>query len=174
MQRIVKEIRVGAKVIRGRDWDFKDQDCDDYGNQTVGVVIGDSREDGWARVKWVNATDSYRIGADGKYSLYYFEEPRVVRTNDIGAKVIRGRDWSWYTQDCNKDGKQTVGTIIRSGNTTLGWVFVKWGNQQEYDNTYTYKIGLNGFYDLYYAESYINDYAGDPLEVIKILDKTAR
>jgi hypothetical protein len=73
-------------------------------------------------------------------------DPRIVKTPDIGAKVVRGRDWEWGNQDDNN-----IGTIIDK--SSEGWVKVKWDNK-DYRNSYrigaTYRIGANGKYDLYY------------------------
>lgn len=69
-------------------------------------------------------------------------DSKIVTTRDIGARVIRGRDWDWGEQ-----GNNTTGTIIEGGGS-LGWTRVKWDNGHEN----TYRIGNNNKYDLYYAE----------------------
>jgi hypothetical protein len=74
--RIVTSADVGAKVVRGRDWDWGDQD----GNG-VGTILSKSSE-GWVIVKWNNGLqNSYRIGGDAcKYDLYYYTEPITMLT----------------------------------------------------------------------------------------------
>ena len=69
-------------------------------------------------------------------------DPRIVTSSDVGAKVVRGRDWSWGDQD-----KNGVGTIL--GLSSQGWVTVKWNNGDEN----SYRIGVEGKYDLYYLNS---------------------
>lgn len=72
--KIVTEPIIGLKVIRGRDWR--------WGNQDHGSKYGEiyaSTFSGWARVKWYNEEgksldfNSYRVGAQGSYDLYYYE-----------------------------------------------------------------------------------------------------
>lgn len=68
---------IGARVVRGRDWEWETQ-----GSNTTGTIIGDGDSLGWTRVKWDNGhTNSYRIGYDNKYDLYYAEDqiPADVR-----------------------------------------------------------------------------------------------
>ena len=51
-------MKVGAKVMRGADWKWGDQDGGVLG---VGRVIGELGEDGWVRVQWeTGSTNSYR------------------------------------------------------------------------------------------------------------------
>lgn len=43
-----------------------------------GQVVGELGEDGWVRVQWDNgATNSYRMGKEGKYDLKLAEPPSV-------------------------------------------------------------------------------------------------
>lgn len=62
----LKMITQGARVIRGPDWRWDDQD----GNPPCeGVVTGDIHN-GWIDVKWDHGLrNSYRMGAEGKYDL---------------------------------------------------------------------------------------------------------
>lgn len=62
----LKMIAQGARVIRGPDWRWDDQD----GNPPCeGVVTGDIHN-GWIDVKWDHGLrNSYRMGAEGKYDL---------------------------------------------------------------------------------------------------------
>lgn len=69
-------------------------------------------------------------------------DSKIVTTRDIGARVVRGRDWDWGNQDNN-----TTGTIIEGGGSS-GWTRVKWDNGDEN----CYRIGDSNKYDLYYAE----------------------
>lgn len=69
--KIVTTPHIGARVVRGRDWDWGNQD----GNG-VGTIIDKSGK-GWVRIKWDHKIheNSYRIGYNGKYDLYYYTEP---------------------------------------------------------------------------------------------------
>ena len=77
-----KNIKVGLKVIRGRDWStiYKDQDKDsDYG-----IVVDDIESTGWYRVYWMQNgieidSNSYRVGSneDEMCDLYFYEESLI-------------------------------------------------------------------------------------------------
>lgn len=72
-------------------------------------------------------------------------DSKIVTTRDIGARVVRGRDWCWGDQ-----GNNTTGTIIKYKDL-LGWTRIKWDNGDEN----SYRIGDEDCYDLYYAEDQI-------------------
>lgn len=56
----------GARVMRGPDWKWRDQDGCPPG---VGTVTGDVHN-GWIDVGWDHGgSNSYRMGAEGKYDL---------------------------------------------------------------------------------------------------------
>ena len=61
-------MKVGAKVMRGVDWKWGDQDGGALG---VGRVIGELGEDGWVRVQWeTGSTNSYRY-SQGSLGLLF-------------------------------------------------------------------------------------------------------
>lgn len=48
-----------------------------------------------------------------------------------GAKVVRGPAWKWGGQDCDKEGKQTIGILGKTEIFDDGtWAFVFWENGQ--------------------------------------------
>ncbi|XP_075151574.1 ubiquitin fusion-degradation 4-like isoform X2 [Haematobia irritans] len=60
----LKHITTGARVVRGVDWRWDDQD-----GSCEGTVTGEIH-DGWIDVKWDHGVrNSYRMGAEGKYDL---------------------------------------------------------------------------------------------------------
>lgn len=78
---------------------------------------------------------------------------KIVKTIDLGARVVRGRDWGFGTQDCDEHGKQSIGVIVENdGWTTDGWLMVDWTVGKYKGNAQTYRIGANEKYDLYYAD----------------------
>lgn len=83
--RIVENPKAGEKVIRGRDWDYSDQDR----NSVYGRVVNTSESSHWVRVEWISKSgevinsNSYRIGEGGKYDLYYYEESKPLCLSDI-------------------------------------------------------------------------------------------
>ncbi|KRT81883.1 hypothetical protein AMK59_5650 [Oryctes borbonicus] len=63
---MLKHITLGARVIRGMDWKWKDQDGNPPGE---GTVTGELHN-GWIDVTWDHGgSNSYRMGAEGKYDL---------------------------------------------------------------------------------------------------------
>jgi hypothetical protein len=67
----VKYLIHGVTVVRGKDWDYENQDG---GEGKTGVII-DKSVNGWVEVLWENNNkDSYRIGAESKYDLYFATE----------------------------------------------------------------------------------------------------
>ncbi|KFB39857.1 AGAP009511-PA-like protein [Anopheles sinensis] len=62
----LKYITDGARVVRGVDWHWDDQDGNPPGEGTVTGEI----HNGWIDVKWDHGMrNSYRMGAEGKYDL---------------------------------------------------------------------------------------------------------
>ena len=60
-------MKVGAKVMRGADWKWGEQDGGTLG---IGRVIGELGEDGWVRVQW-------ETGSTNSYRFYSFSWPKV-------------------------------------------------------------------------------------------------
>lgn len=63
---VLKHLVVGARVVRGLDWKWRDQDGNPAGE---GTVTGELHN-GWIDVTWDHGgSNSYRMGAEGKYDL---------------------------------------------------------------------------------------------------------
>ncbi|KAK7791453.1 hypothetical protein R5R35_010932 [Gryllus longicercus] len=63
---VLKHLVVGARVVRGLDWKWRDQDGNPPGE---GTVTGELHN-GWIDVTWDHGgSNSYRMGAEGKYDL---------------------------------------------------------------------------------------------------------
>ena len=78
-QHVMKELAIGARVVRGVDWKWRDQDGNPPG---FGTVTGELRN-GWIEVQWDHGgANSYRMGAEGKYDLQLAlaEEPGPLPT----------------------------------------------------------------------------------------------
>ncbi|KAG8035223.1 hypothetical protein G9C98_001713 [Cotesia typhae] len=86
---VLKHLVAGARVARGLDWKWKDQDGVPPGE---GSITGELHN-GWIDVTWDHGgSNSYRMGAEGKYDL------RLVGTsmdgenkNKNGSGVLTGR-----------------------------------------------------------------------------------
>nr|CAB3252595.1 ZF(ZZ)-8 zinc finger protein [Phallusia mammillata] len=80
-------MKLGTKVIRGRDWKWQDQD-----GSMEGTVIGEVEVDGWVRVRWNSgATNSYRMGKEDKYDLQ-LTNPPVSSDSDEESGEEEGKD----------------------------------------------------------------------------------
>ena len=63
---ILKHMVIGARVVRGLDWKWRDQDGNPPGE---GTVTGELHN-GWIDVTWDHGgSNSYRMGAEGKFDL---------------------------------------------------------------------------------------------------------
>lgn len=92
---VMKHMIIGARVIRGVDWKWRDQDGIPPGE---GTVIGDLHN-GWIDVTWDHGgSNSYRMGAEGKYDLKLAPEseasaptPTHVPTPETNTSVLTSR-----------------------------------------------------------------------------------
>ena len=58
-QELASMMKIGTKVVRGRDWKWQDQD-----GFLEGVVVAELDEEGWVRVRWNSgASNSYRCSS---------------------------------------------------------------------------------------------------------------
>lgn len=75
---LAKQMKVGARVARGTDWKWGEQD-----GLGEGRIISEVGEDGWVRVEWdTGATNSYRMGKEGQYDLRLADSSFKVITPD--------------------------------------------------------------------------------------------
>jgi hypothetical protein len=96
--------QLGARVMRGQDWKWNDQDCasindrDDNENITSrnslgneGTVIGlDAPEPGWLEVVWDNGVfNFYRMGHDFKWDLTLAASHDLVKLNTYFALAMQ-------------------------------------------------------------------------------------
>jgi hypothetical protein len=72
-----ENVKVGDKVVRGRDWNWANQDKGSvYG---ITIVSSDILIPGWVEVNWVNTNGEvignhcYQVGYSDKYDLYFYE-----------------------------------------------------------------------------------------------------
>ncbi|XP_018329894.1 E3 ubiquitin-protein ligase HECTD1 isoform X2 [Agrilus planipennis] len=89
---MLKHMTVGARVVRGIDWKWRDQDGNPSGE---GTITGELHS-GWIDVTWDHGgSNSYRMGAEGKYDLklapgYDVEStPKVVHHHGTGMNVSK-------------------------------------------------------------------------------------
>ena len=63
---VLKHMMIGARVVRGLDWKWRDQD----GSQGAEGTVTGELHNGWIDVTWDHGgSNSYRMGAEGKFDL---------------------------------------------------------------------------------------------------------
>lgn len=63
---ILRHMTVGARVVRGIDWKWRDQD----GSPGYEGTVTSELHNGWIDVTWDHGgSNSYRMGAEGKFDL---------------------------------------------------------------------------------------------------------
>lgn len=83
----LENVKPGDKVVRGRDWDWGDQDS----GKKYGIVSeGSHHARGWIWINWCRDDDTithsrngYRVGAQNRYDLYFYD--------DLESKTLDGR-----------------------------------------------------------------------------------
>ncbi|XP_045131786.1 E3 ubiquitin-protein ligase HECTD1-like isoform X6 [Portunus trituberculatus] len=109
---MVKYMVVGARVVRGLDWKWRDQD----GNPPSEGTITGELHNGWIDVTWDHgASNSYRMGAEGKYDLklapgYDPESPQVASVTSTGTSSTSNTAASSAPQS----SITTISTTVRS------------------------------------------------------------
>lgn len=92
----VKHHDVDAKVVRGEDWCYENQDT----RAIYGFILEqEPGELGWVSVDWVNeegkylGNNHYRIGAADCYDLYYYEDPNHNKPPQLPEDVSEFVQW---------------------------------------------------------------------------------
>jgi hypothetical protein len=89
LKKVVTTVDIGAKVVRGKDWDYDSQDKD-----AIYGIIEEAGSTGWVKVAWQSKQgitidrNSYRIGDDDKYDLYYYDGAEIVTTEPVFVPPI--------------------------------------------------------------------------------------
>ena len=90
-KRVVTTVDVGAKVVRGKDWSWSDQDD----GSCYGIITKRDSSTGWVAIDWISDTGrvitqdyQYRIGDLNKYDLYYYDGPEVVTPEPVFVPPI--------------------------------------------------------------------------------------
>lgn len=113
---VLKHLLVGARVVRGLDWKWRDQDGNPPGE---GTVTGELHN-GWIDVTWDHGgSNSYRMGAEGKYDLKMATGYDTSNTSDpvaSGTSVLSGKS---ATNSAAKSSKNMVDTTKSGGTSVL-------------------------------------------------------
>ncbi|XP_041927406.1 E3 ubiquitin-protein ligase HECTD1 isoform X6 [Alosa sapidissima] len=91
---VMKYIVPGARVVRGIDWKWRDQDGNPPGE---GTVTGEAHN-GWIDVTWdAGGSNSYRMGAEGKFDLKLAPgyDPESAPSPKPVSSTVSGTPPSW-------------------------------------------------------------------------------
>ncbi|KAJ0180993.1 hypothetical protein K1T71_003078 [Dendrolimus kikuchii] len=110
-------MKIGTRVVRGKDWKWGDQDGVPGGE---GRVIGELGEDGWVRVAWdAGGTNSYRMGKEGKYDLKLARSPSPPPSVDetIHGTVDNNIEW-WPVSEVRAACTGAIRALCASAGST--------------------------------------------------------
>ncbi|XP_028825026.1 E3 ubiquitin-protein ligase HECTD1 isoform X7 [Denticeps clupeoides] len=109
---VIKYIVPGARVVRGIDWKWRDQDGNPAGE---GTVTGEAHN-GWIDVTWdAGGSNSYRMGAEGKFDLKLAPgyDPESAPSPKPVSSAVAGTPPSWSSlvkNNCpDKGGSSSLG-----------------------------------------------------------------
>uniref|UniRef100_A0A4W5NBG2 E3 ubiquitin-protein ligase n=1 Tax=Hucho hucho TaxID=62062 RepID=A0A4W5NBG2_9TELE len=91
---VMKYIVPGARVVRGIDWKWRDQDGNPAGE---GTVTGEAHN-GWIDVTWdAGGSNSYRMGAEGKFDFKLAPgyDPESAPSPKPVSSTVSGTAQSW-------------------------------------------------------------------------------
>lgn len=114
---------LGARVRRGRDWKWGNQD-----GHGPGTVV-QQKTGGILCVEWDNGRRyEYRHGAEDATDIKMVHEPRKTSSRvgiKVGVRVARGPHWEWGNQD---GGIGNIGAVYDVNSTEQFNVRVRWPN----------------------------------------------
>ncbi|XP_036095591.1 E3 ubiquitin-protein ligase HECTD1 isoform X7 [Molossus molossus] len=117
---VLKYMVPGARVIRGLDWKWRDQDGSPQGE---GTVTGELHN-GWIDVTWdAGGSNSYRMGAEGKFDLKLAPgyDPDTVASPKPVSSTVSGTTQSWSSlvkNNCPDKTSAAAGSSSRKGSSS--------------------------------------------------------
>lgn len=167
--------KIGDKVVRGKDWEWGDQDR----NSEYGTVTK-IKEDNWCSVEWVNKNhevvnrQSYRIGAESKYDLYYydtksFEERHVVTDPKIGEKVVRNPE-NWISDYSDMDSEYGIIIYVSDDKkrVSVDWISKSGSVVRSYKDGPSLYTGYSGKYELLYYKNTSSNKHNNHARIIEV------
>ncbi|XP_055721274.1 E3 ubiquitin-protein ligase HECTD1 isoform X6 [Salvelinus fontinalis] len=113
---VMKYIVPGARVVRGIDWKWRDQDGNPAGE---GTVTGEAHN-GWIDVTWdAGGSNSYRMGAEGKFDLKLAPgyDPESAPSPKPVSSTVSGTAQSWSSlvkNNCPDKGGSSSAALASS------------------------------------------------------------
>ncbi|XP_061467551.1 E3 ubiquitin-protein ligase HECTD1 isoform X1 [Rhineura floridana] len=117
---VLKYMVPGARVIRGIDWKWRDQDGSPQGE---GTVTGELHN-GWIDVTWdAGGSNSYRMGAEGKFDLKLAPgyDPDSAASPKPVSSTVSGTTQSWSSlvkNNCPDKITAAAGSSSRKGSSS--------------------------------------------------------
>ncbi|XP_069065178.1 E3 ubiquitin-protein ligase HECTD1 isoform X4 [Pleurodeles waltl] len=116
---VLKYMVPGARVIRGIDWKWREQDGSSQGE---GTVTGELHN-GWIDVSWdAGGSNSYRMGAEGKFDLKLAPgyDPDSSASPKPVSSTVSGTTQSWSSLVKNNcvDKTTAAGSSSRKGSSS--------------------------------------------------------
>ncbi|XP_026566612.1 E3 ubiquitin-protein ligase HECTD1 isoform X6 [Pseudonaja textilis] len=117
---VLKYMVPGARVIRGIDWKWRDQDGSPQGE---GTVTGELHN-GWIDVTWdAGGSNSYRMGAEGKFDLKLAPgyDPDSAASPKPVSSTVSGTTQSWSSlvkNNCPDKMAAAAGSSSRKGSSS--------------------------------------------------------
>ncbi|XP_069494582.1 E3 ubiquitin-protein ligase HECTD1 isoform X2 [Ambystoma mexicanum] len=116
---VLKYMVPGARVIRGIDWKWREQDGSSQGE---GTVTGELHN-GWIDVSWdAGGSNSYRMGAEGKFDLKLAPgyDPDSAASPKPVSSTVSGTTQSWSSLVKNNcvDKTTAAGSSSRKGSSS--------------------------------------------------------
>uniref|UniRef100_A0A673CBP2 E3 ubiquitin-protein ligase n=1 Tax=Sphaeramia orbicularis TaxID=375764 RepID=A0A673CBP2_9TELE len=120
---VMKYIVPGARVVRGIDWKWRDQDGNPAGE---GTVTGEAHN-GWIDVTWdAGGSNSYRMGAEGKFDLklapgYDPESAATAPSPKPVSSTVSGPQQSWSSlvkNNCPDKGGAMASSLGGAGSSS--------------------------------------------------------
>ncbi|XP_070612101.1 E3 ubiquitin-protein ligase HECTD1 isoform X10 [Erythrolamprus reginae] len=117
---VLKYMVPGARVIRGIDWKWRDQDGSPQGE---GTVTGELHN-GWIDVTWdAGGSNSYRMGAEGKFDLKLAPgyDPDSAASPKPVSSTVSGTTQSWSSlvkNNCPDKMTAAAGSSSRKGSSS--------------------------------------------------------
>jgi len=108
----MKYLVAGAKVVRGIDWKWRDQDGTPPGE---GTVSSEYPANGWIDITWdQGGSNSYRMGAEGKYDLRLAPSSDPDNLPQLGTAKSSGK-----SVPKTKAGETPSSSGVKSSNSVL-------------------------------------------------------
>ena len=82
------KLKPGNRVVRGPDWDYGTQDCDDNGNPTVGTILGAGGSLHWWSVKWDGGSTNGYEYCDDTHSIRLVGDSDTFEVSSLYERAL--------------------------------------------------------------------------------------